>query len=63
MTPHTFEALLFLKVNRRFWNRIDVVDARQAAQKAMKSLRLEKRMRADVLQANILVTDDDGGDD
>ena len=50
MTPHLFEALLYLKVNDGYWTRADVVEVRREAQKVEKSARLDKHLREDALQ-------------
>jgi len=50
MTPHLFEALLYLKVKDGFWTRADVVEARREAQKVEQSARLDKHLREDALQ-------------
>ena len=55
MTPQMFEALLFLKVNERFWNQDLVIEALKHAKTERSDDRLAKIME----QLDIMEDEDD----
>ena len=52
MTPLSFEALLFLKVNRQLWDQHDVSKAMIAAKEERKQERLKKLIDEDEEQSD-----------